>query len=102
MKTGDIRREFFGEPFPVTTTVQVVCLYDPDLLVEITAMAEIPRELNYENNILLCDSALTTKMRRRQDEYLAQYHEVTAEMVAHWPITRRLWNNAIAMLGPVL
>ena len=59
-------------------------------------------DLNYENNILLCDSALTTKMRRRQDEYLAQSHEVTAEMVAHWPITRRLWNNAIAMLGPVL
>jgi len=44
MKTGDIRREFFQEPFPVTTTVQVVCLYDPDLLVEITAMAEIPRQ----------------------------------------------------------
>ena len=59
-------------------------------------------DLNYENNILLCDSALTTKMRRRQDEYLAQSHEVTAEMVGHWPITRRLWNNAIAMLGPVL
>jgi len=44
MKTGNVRREFFGEPFPVTTTVQVVCLYDPDLLVEITAVAEIPRE----------------------------------------------------------
>jgi len=59
-------------------------------------------DLNYENNILLCDSTLTTKMRRRQDAYLAQSHEVTAETVAHWPITRRLWNNAIAMLGPVL
>ena len=44
MKTGNVRRAFFGEPFPVTTTVQVVRLYDPDLLVEITAMAEIPRE----------------------------------------------------------
>ena len=42
MKTADIRREFLQEPFPVTTTVQVVCLYDPDLLVEITAMAEDP------------------------------------------------------------
>ncbi len=59
-------------------------------------------DLNYENNILLCDSALTAEMRRRQDEYLAQSHEVTAEMVNQWPITRRLWNNAIAMLGPVL
>jgi 2-iminobutanoate/2-iminopropanoate deaminase len=44
MKTGDIRREFFDEPYPVTTTVQIVRLYDPNLLVEITAMAEIPRE----------------------------------------------------------
>jgi cardiolipin synthase A/B len=41
-------------------------------------------------------------MCRRQEEYLAQSHEVTAEMVAQWPITRRLWDNTIAMLGPVL
>jgi len=59
-------------------------------------------DLNYENNILFCDSALTAEMRRSQEAYLAQSHEVTAEMVAQWPITRRLWNNAIAMLGPVL
>jgi enamine deaminase RidA (YjgF/YER057c/UK114 family) len=44
MKTGNIRREFFTEPFPVTTTVQVVRLYHPELLVEITATAEIPRD----------------------------------------------------------
>ena len=44
MTTGDIRREFFGEPYPVTTTVQVVRLYHPDLVVEITAIAEIPRD----------------------------------------------------------
>ncbi len=44
MQTGDIRQTFFAEPFPVTTTVEVVRLYRPDLLVEITASAEIPRE----------------------------------------------------------
>jgi 2-iminobutanoate/2-iminopropanoate deaminase len=44
MATGDIRREFFAEPFPVTTTVQVVALYHPDLMIEITAIAEIPRD----------------------------------------------------------
>jgi enamine deaminase RidA (YjgF/YER057c/UK114 family) len=44
MKTGDIRKEFFSSPFPVTTTVQVVRLYNPDLLIEVTAMAEIPRQ----------------------------------------------------------
>ena len=59
-------------------------------------------DLNYENNILLCDRALTAEMRLRQDAYLAQSHEVTIDMVAQWSITRRLWNNAIAMVGPVL
>jgi len=41
---GDVRREFFREPYPVTTTVQVAALYHPDLVVEITAIAEVPRE----------------------------------------------------------
>jgi cardiolipin synthase len=59
-------------------------------------------ELNYENNILFYDPVLTAEMRGRQDAYLAQSHRVTAEMVAHWPVIRRLWNNTIAMFGPVL
>ena len=42
MLVGDIRKAFFAEPFPVTTTVQVVRLYRPDVMIEITAMAEIP------------------------------------------------------------
>jgi enamine deaminase RidA (YjgF/YER057c/UK114 family) len=44
MGTGDIRRQFFAAPFPVTTTVRVERLYHPDLLIEITAIAEIPRK----------------------------------------------------------
>lgn len=44
METGDIRREFFSGPYPVTTTVQVSALYHPDLMIEITAIAEIPRD----------------------------------------------------------
>jgi len=59
-------------------------------------------ELNYENNILFHDRDLTSEMRGRQDEYLSRSHQVTAEMVAQWPMSRRLWNNTIAMLGPVL
>lgn len=43
MQAGDVRREFFEPPFPVTTTVEVSSLYDPRLMVEITAIAEIPR-----------------------------------------------------------
>src|SRR5689334_2632127 len=59
-------------------------------------------DLNYENNILFYDPTLTAEIRRRQDDYLARSHPVTAETVAQWPMTRRLWNNTIAMLGPIL
>jgi len=44
MDSGDIRTEFFTDPYPVTTTVQVARLYDPDILIEITAIAEVPRD----------------------------------------------------------
>jgi len=59
-------------------------------------------DLNYENNILFYDPTLTAEMRRRQDAYLACSHPVTAETVAQWSMIRRLWNNTIAMLGPIL
>ncbi len=59
-------------------------------------------DLNYENNILLHDAALTAQMRARQEAYLAQSRPVTMDRVQGWSWRRRLWNNAIAMLGPVL
>lgn len=59
-------------------------------------------DLNYENNILLHDAAVTAVMRARQQDYITRSRPVTGEMVAAWPIWRRLWNNLIATLGPVL
>ncbi|MGW8195162.1 MAG: cardiolipin synthase [Desulforhopalus sp.] len=59
-------------------------------------------ELNYENNILLYDRSLTEDILRRQQEYIAQSILITGEMVLGWSWQRRLWNNTIAMLGPVL
>lgn len=44
METGDMRKEFFAAPYPVTTTVEVQRLYHRDLMIEITAIAEIPRD----------------------------------------------------------
>lgn len=59
-------------------------------------------DLNYENNILFFDPSLTAEIRIRQASYIAAARPVTAEMVAAWPIHRRLWNNTVAMLGPLL
>ena len=59
-------------------------------------------DLNYENNILVHDEELTHAMRERQATYLAASSQVALEDVAQWSVGRRLWNNCMALLGPVL
>jgi cardiolipin synthase len=59
-------------------------------------------DLNYENNILFCDAAATAALRQRQQQYLAKCRQITAEEVGAWSWPRRLWNNAVATVGPVI
>ena len=59
-------------------------------------------DLNYENNILLHDPALTAAMRARQDAYIVDSKPVTLAEVGAWSRSTRLWNNALAILGPIL
>jgi cardiolipin synthase len=59
-------------------------------------------DLNYENNILFCDEGLTAEVRARQQEYISHSNAVTRDTVASWSVPRRLWNNTLAMLGPIL
>lgn len=40
----DVRREFFKPPYPASTLVQVVSLVDPELLIEINAVAVVPED----------------------------------------------------------
>lgn len=59
-------------------------------------------ELNYENNILLRDPAASAAVRARQDAYIADSLPVQLSDVQAWSLHRRLWNNAISALSPVL
>jgi cardiolipin synthase len=59
-------------------------------------------DLNYENNILLEDRQLCADLLQRQRDYLASSTAVTAQDIASWSLAHRLWNNAVAMFGPVL
>ena len=59
-------------------------------------------ELNYENNILLYDPAITRQLLDRQRHFISQSRRVTADEVAAWGLGVRLRNNAIATLGPIL
>ena len=58
-------------------------------------------DLNYENNILVHDAELTAEVRARQADYVEHSSRITREVVDAWPLSRRLWNNAIATIGPL-
>lgn len=59
-------------------------------------------DLNFENNVLLQDATVTSAIRARQDDYLHQSTPITMAQVQAWPWWHRIWNNLLAMLGPVL
>lgn len=59
-------------------------------------------ELNAENNILLYDEAFTRTVRARQQVFLDASTTITVARVEAYSRWRQLWNNTIAMLGPVL
>ena len=59
-------------------------------------------DLNYENNLLIEDAGLTAAVQTGQESFLARSTPVALADVRAWSASRRLWNNALAMLGPVL
>jgi cardiolipin synthase len=59
-------------------------------------------DLNYENNILIHDNQTVEEIIARQQHYISQSKICTQEMVASWSVLTRLWNNTIAVLGPLL
>ena len=40
----EVRKEYFSEPYPASTLVQVAGLVDPELLIEMDAIAVIPED----------------------------------------------------------
>ncbi len=59
-------------------------------------------DLNYENNILFFDKVLTGEVQNRQQAYLAASRRVSMTDVAAWSLGRRLWNNMVGMMSPLL
>lgn len=59
-------------------------------------------DLNYENNIVFNDPALTADIIKRQYDYIKDSDEVTKTQVASWSLPKRIWNNVVATIGPVL
>ena len=59
-------------------------------------------DLNFENNLLIVDSGLTTIIRERQLGYLSRSTAVESAAVKAWPFRTRLVRDAIGMASPLL
>ena len=59
-------------------------------------------DLNYENNVVMSDKALTADIIERQYQYIADSDEVLREHVENWSVPYKIWNNIVATMGPVL
>ncbi len=59
-------------------------------------------DLNYENNVLIYDESVATAIKTRQHDYITGSDAVDLDAVDDWSIFRRLWNNIIATIGPIL
>lgn len=59
-------------------------------------------DLNYENNIVISDQAVTAQIVERQQQYLAASDEVRREHVENWSLLYKIRNNIVATMGPVL
>ena len=65
-------------------------------------MDERSFDLNYENDMLFHDEEITGAVCERQKHYLANSEPVVLEDVLGWSFPRRIWQNIMATLGPVL
>ncbi|MEN2752507.1 cardiolipin synthase [Psychrobacter sp. FBL11] len=59
-------------------------------------------DLNYENNIVFSNKALTAGIIERQYQYITDSDKVTLAQVNDWPLPYRIWNNIVATMGPIL
>ena len=59
-------------------------------------------ELNYENNLLIADRPTVAAIRARQMEYLEVSNPVGLDAARAWPFHRRLGQNIVSMMSPVL
>ena len=59
-------------------------------------------DLNYENNMLICDHGVAELVQKRQRAYITASVPVTESSLSRWSPLRRLWNNLCAIISPVL
>lgn len=57
---------------------------------------------NFENNLVIDDAATSATIRERQLGYVSVSQRVALDTARRWPFGRRLVQNAVGMMAPVL
>ena len=59
-------------------------------------------ELNFEVNMLVFDTDFASELRFLQTSYIEQSTKVSEHTVNGWSIQKRLWQNAVGLVAPIL
>ena len=59
-------------------------------------------QLNFENNLLVADEVVSAAVRARQQGYLDVSQPILLDAVQAWPFHKRLIQNTVGMMAPVL
>lgn len=59
-------------------------------------------QLNFEINMFVADEGVTAAVRARQEGYLSVSRPVEPQVVANWGLPRRIAQNTVGMLSPLL
>ncbi|MBT4530345.1 MAG: cardiolipin synthase [Phycisphaerae bacterium] len=59
-------------------------------------------DLNFEVSMLVYDSKFAKELRTLQYTYIDQSHKIPIDLPKQWSISRRLWQNAVSLIAPIL
>ena len=59
-------------------------------------------ELNFEVSMLIYDTDFASELRFLQTSYIEESTPVLLKNVDVWPLSQRLWQNAVNLIAPIL
>lgn len=59
-------------------------------------------DLNFEVSLLVYDEDFASELHFLQSTYITQSTLVPVDLPAHWSVPRRLWQNAVSLIAPIL
>jgi len=59
-------------------------------------------DLNFEVSLLVYNSDFASELRFLQTTYIEQSTHISVDVPAQWPVSQRLWQNAVSLIAPIL